>query len=107
MDRATSERRILISADTDFGELLAESGATVPSVILLRRERNRTAANQATLLLATLGTVATEPESGAIVVLEATRLRVRARFLSDQIRDDRASELWHRLARSSSPRWAD
>jgi predicted nuclease of predicted toxin-antitoxin system len=37
MGCALGESRILVSADTDFGELLARSNAALPSVVLLRR----------------------------------------------------------------------
>ena len=77
LERARTDRRVLISADTDFGELLAASGALLPSVILLRRETDRSASSQAGLILANLGQVAADIEAGAIVVLESTRVRVR------------------------------
>ena len=50
--RAASEDRIIVSADTDFGSLLA-------------------------LLLANLGAVAESLQTGAVVVFEETRIRVR------------------------------
>lgn len=36
MALAVVENRILLSADTDFGELLAASGTAAPSLILVR-----------------------------------------------------------------------
>jgi predicted nuclease of predicted toxin-antitoxin system len=77
LDRAVVEKRVLISADTDFGQLLTASGATLPSVILLRREVDRRASSQARVVLANLDQVASDIEAGAIVVIEATRVRVR------------------------------
>ena len=77
LEQAAIERRILISADTDFGQLLAGSSRRLPSVILLRREGSRRAAAQATLILANLGPVEVDLAAGAVVVIEATRVRVR------------------------------
>ncbi len=67
----------MISADTDFGQLLAASGASLPSVILLRREGERAASGQAALLLANFSQIAADLDAGAIVVMESTRVRAR------------------------------
>jgi predicted nuclease of predicted toxin-antitoxin system len=75
--RAADEERILISADTDFGLLLALSRAARPSVILLRGSSQRRPEVQVALLLANLPAVQTELESGAIVVVEDDRVRIR------------------------------
>ena len=36
MERAASEGRVLVSADTDFGTLLSQTQAMLPSIVLLR-----------------------------------------------------------------------
>lgn len=77
LDRARSEARVLISADTDFGTLLARTGATSPSFLLIRRATNRRAAQQAGLIMANLGQVADDLDGGAIVVLGESTLRIR------------------------------
>jgi predicted nuclease of predicted toxin-antitoxin system len=77
LERADQDGRVVISSDTDFGQLLARSGASAPSVIMFRREEHRRAAAQASLILANLEQVQADLEAGAIVVLQATRVRVR------------------------------
>ena len=77
MAAARDDARVLVSADTDFGTQLARSGATCPSLILIRRTRSRRAEQIADLLLANLAQVSGDLEAGAIVVLTDTDLRVR------------------------------
>lgn len=74
---AIGQQRVIVSADTDFSDLLAASGASRPSVVLFRTHGYRRAGEQAALLLANLSNVADELERGAIVVLHDDRVRVR------------------------------
>jgi predicted nuclease of predicted toxin-antitoxin system len=73
---AATESRVLISADTDFGTLLAMSGQTAPSVILLRSFSHEPAA-QARLLLLNLPALESHLATGCVAVLERTRIRIR------------------------------
>jgi predicted nuclease of predicted toxin-antitoxin system len=75
--RAAAEDRVLISADTDFGRLLARSGAASPSVLLIRRLGGRRAAEQSAVILANLDQVAEDLGTGAIVVLSDEWVRIR------------------------------
>ncbi len=77
-DRAASEDRIIVSADSDFGTLLAARASSKPSVILFRRALTRAPARQAEILLANLPALAELLEAGAIVVIEDTRMRARS-----------------------------
>jgi predicted nuclease of predicted toxin-antitoxin system len=74
---ALAERRILISADTDFGTLLATWQSKGPSVILFRHITRRHPDSQAVLLLNNLPALQEHLEQGAIVVIEETRVRIR------------------------------
>lgn len=69
---------VLISSDTDFGELLARSNAAEPSVILLRRQEGRRASEITALILANLAAVAVDLDAGAFVVLDDDRVRIRS-----------------------------
>jgi len=66
----------LVSADTDFGELLATGKALGPSFVLFRRSR-RVAEEQIAVLLANLADVEGDLQAGAVVVLAEDRIRVR------------------------------
>jgi predicted nuclease of predicted toxin-antitoxin system len=77
MARAEEEQRVVVSADTDFGTLLARSGAKLPSILLIRRLVGRRAAEQATIIMANLPAVAEDLDSGAVVVLTDDWVRIR------------------------------
>lgn len=76
-DRAAAEGLVVVTADSDFGSLLALRRTTSPSVVHLRHVAEMLPADHLGLLIANLPQVADELERGAIVSLSPTRLAVR------------------------------
>jgi predicted nuclease of predicted toxin-antitoxin system len=75
---AIGEGRTIVSADTDFGTILALRRTAEPSVLLFRRSSGRRPEEQAGLLLRQLPRIADALERGSVVVIEEDRLRIRA-----------------------------
>ena len=81
-ERAAEEDRVLISADTDFGTILALRKTPKPSVILFRLSIHHPD-YQTRLLLANLSDFSADLERGCIAVFEDTRIRLRLLPITD------------------------
>ena len=77
LDAARTHERVLATLDTDFGSLIAHSGARLPSIVLFRGEVTRRPNRQAALLLENLDQFAEDLDAGALVVIGDDRVRVR------------------------------
>src|SRR4029079_7982109 len=75
---AAVEHRIVVSADADFGTLLAVRSSQQPSVIQFRGEGSRKPAPLARTRLANLPQLVDALENASIVRCEPARVRVRA-----------------------------
>jgi predicted nuclease of predicted toxin-antitoxin system len=92
MALANRENRILVSAYTDFGELLANAPVLAPSVILLRRTDKR-ARSLATVVLANLEQIADDLAAGALIVISDTRIRAATSYEAGRLGDYSAVSL--------------
>ncbi len=77
-DKAAGEDRIVVSADTDFGALLAARNAQKPSVIQFRGPGSRKPDALARTILLNLPQLTDALDRGSIVTFEPSRVRVRA-----------------------------
>lgn len=75
-EKASKEKRILLTFDLDFGEILALSGGKMMSVILFRLHNTR-AHHVIGRLKKVLEDSQKALEEGAVVVVEETRHRIR------------------------------
>lgn len=76
-ERAAKEGRIIVTADTDFGFLLAKRQVRQPSVILFHHSFSHRPGEQAKILLKNLPDLIVALEEGSLVVLEGRRIRIR------------------------------
>lgn len=76
-DRASELGLVVVTADSDFGTLLAMRRATSPSVVHLRHVAELLVDAHVALLVANVPQIADDLERGAIVSLSPTRLAVR------------------------------
>ena len=77
-DFAAREECVLVSEDTDFGEILATRGTKVPSLVLLRSAEPISPDECVDLLADNLPLVATALADGSLVVIARGRMRIRA-----------------------------
>jgi len=74
--KAVREQRVILTCDLDFGNLLAASGGSVPSVILIRT-RNQTPKAITPRMFQVLRAYHNALDAGAIVIVEDGGCRVR------------------------------
>lgn len=77
VDVALRDNRIIVSADSDFGAILAARHAQRPSFVLLRRTQGLSPETIASVLASNLPTYEADLDAGAILVIGNEVMRVR------------------------------
>lgn len=83
LERARFEGRVIVSADTDFGALLAAQEAAFPSFVLFRDPNLNSAEDYMNALAGSLPLLEADLTGGCVAVFRSGRLRVRRLPLSD------------------------
>lgn len=83
LTRAREEGRVIVSADTDFGAILALQAATHPSFVLFRDPNLLLAEDYAGILVSAWPVLEPELMTGCVAVFRNGRLRVRRLPFSD------------------------
>jgi predicted nuclease of predicted toxin-antitoxin system len=83
LECARQEDRIVVSADSDFGVILASQAVSHPSFILFREPDLLGAQDYIDLLLPALPALAPELATGCVATFRRGRLRVRRLPFSD------------------------
>lgn len=83
LGKALEEERVVVSADSDFGAILAAQQTERPSFILFREPNLLLANDYASLILRALPVLEPELTAGCVAVFRRDRLRVRKLPLSE------------------------
>lgn len=83
LNRAEDDGRVVLSADSDFGTLLAVGHLSRPSFVLLRSTDHLAPREQADLVLGHLPQVGEDLAAGAIVTIARSRVRLRSLPITD------------------------
>lgn len=75
--KAQEQGHVVVSADSDFAELLARQTASTPSFILFREPDLITADHYAAALLPKLPLLEADLKQGCVAVFRAGRVRIR------------------------------
>src|SRR3954462_2058293 len=78
---AREERRVVLTFDLDFADIVATTNEPFPSVVIFRLRRGRPARVLARLE-AVLSTASAALDRGALVMVDETRIRIRTRPLT-------------------------